>query len=273
MKRLKKSLAEWECLSRFGASGRTLSGRAGGKPSGITGFPRRLALDGYPLPLGTNRFQTLPLGNGIFITGTDTGVGKTYIGTQVARMLKAKGIDVGVMKPIETGCGVRNGKLYPADGWKLKKAAQVDDPIELIVPIRLRKPLAPFVAAKLDRGKIDLQKIDRAYETLRKRHEFVIVEGAGGALVPIQEDFFMLDLAKRLKLSVILVIGNRLGAINHALLTIEAIQKRHLPFTGWILNDLQPPTEASRTNKSALKRLLSAKNNKRSPRSNAVDHK
>jgi dethiobiotin synthetase len=226
-------------------------------------------------PEAPNRDKHSQRVKGVFITGTDTGVGKTYVGAQLAKALRDKGINVGVMKPIETGCRMRRGILYPSDGYALKRAAKAEDSIDLIVPIQLRKPLAPLVAAKLERKKIDLKKIDRTYQTLRKRHEFVIVEGAGGALVPIQEDFFMIDLAKRLKLPVILVIGNRLGAINHALLTIEAIQKRSLPFAGWILNDLQSTSLSSKTNKKVLKKLLAgyAKNNKRFRRSNAVDHK
>lgn len=195
---------------------------------------------------------------GVFITGTDTGIGKTYVGASLARELREEGIDTGVMKPIETGCLRRNGRLYPADGTALKRAAQVQDPIEKIVPIRLQKPLAPSVAARIERRRIDLQKIDRAYKGLLQKHDFLIVEGAGGALVPIKQSFYMIDLAKRLRLPILLVIGNRLGAINHALLTEEGIQRRGVPLLGWILNDCQSATEASETNLLALQRSMSA---------------
>lgn len=211
--------------------------------------------EGSPVTGPTDAQLSFP--KGIFITGTDTGIGKTYVATQLAKVLRESGMNVGAMKPIETGCRIQNGVLYPSDGWALKKAVSVDDPINLIVPIRLRKPLAPLAAAESERKKIDLKKIDQAYRKLRKKHNFLIVEGAGGALVPIRENFSMLDLAKRLRLPVVLVIGNRLGAINHALLTMEAIQRRNTPCLGWILNDFQSPAFSGKTNKKVLKKLLS----------------
>ncbi len=112
---------------------------------------------------------------GIFITGTDTGVGKTIVAAGIAAAMKKRGINVGVMKPVHTGCKTRKGKLIPEDSLLLARAASSDDPIELITPYMFREPVAPYVAAIENKAAIDIDTIIYSFNELRKRHDFVSV--------------------------------------------------------------------------------------------------
>lgn len=170
----------------------------------------------------------------LFVTGTDTGVGKTYVAAGLAAALRQKGLNVGVMKPI--ACGSRE------DAEILCDAAGVADSIELVNPIYLENALSPNVAAKLEHKKIDLGMIDRSYEELRRRHDYLVVEGCGGLLVPIQGNFFVVDLIHRLKAEAILVSRAGLGAINHSLLSLEALRVREITPLGVIFNRLKGGT-------------------------------
>lgn len=156
-----------------------------------------------------------------FITGTDTGVGKTFITAQIARAMRRKGIDVGVMKPVETGCPVKGGRLVPSDALLLKEASGSKDPLDLINPFRFKNPLAPAVASRLEGVTIDMAKIKKSFDELLRRHEAVLIEGAGGLLTPITGKKTMADLAQALSTPLVIIVANRLGAINHALLTIH----------------------------------------------------
>jgi dethiobiotin synthetase len=173
---------------------------------------------------------------GIFITGTDTGVGKTYVATGIASALRSRGVDVGVMKPAETGCRVRAGKLVPSDALNLMKAANVHDAISNVNPYCFRNPLAPFAAAELEGKMISEEKILSAYYTLSRRHAFMIVEGAGGIMVPLTEKYLYLDLAAALGLPVLIVARPGLGTINHTLLTIAVLQERGITISGIVIN-------------------------------------
>lgn len=164
---------------------------------------------------------------GIFVTGTDTGVGKTFVTLLLARTL---GIDVGIMKPISCGPDKDNDAIY------LKKQLKLDDPLDLINPIRLKYPLSPYASAKLQKKKINIKKIFTAYKKLGGKYDLVLVEGVGGALVPIFEDYFVADLIKDMKIPAIVVARAGLGTINHTLLTIEALKKRKVPILGIVLN-------------------------------------
>ena len=194
---------------------------------------------------------------GIFITGTDTGVGKTYIAAGIAKELRSRGVDVGVMKPAETGCRVRAGKLVPADSRALMRAAGVRDALDLVNPCRFRKPLAPSVAARLEGRMIDLGMVMRAFRELRKRHDFLIVEGAGGIMVPLWEDRLFIDLAERMGLPVLIVARPGLGTINHTLLTVAALQQRKLPLAGIVINHAVTSRQdlATRTNPGVIEEL------------------
>jgi dethiobiotin synthetase len=173
---------------------------------------------------------------GIFITGTDTGVGKTYVACGLAKTLRKKGIDVGVMKPAETGCRLHAGRLVPRDALSLIRSAGVQDSLSLVNSYRFRKPLAPAVAAECEGKKIDPKRIYRAFQTLSRRHDIMIVEGAGGILVPLSSQYAYLDLAKKLGLPVLIVARPCLGTINHTLLTIAALKARKIAIAGIAIN-------------------------------------
>ncbi len=173
---------------------------------------------------------------GIFITGTDTGVGKTYVAAGIAASLVRSGVDVGVMKPAETGCGRRRGGLIPADALILRKAAATADSLALVNPYRFKHPLAPSQAAALEGKTINPASMVTAYKVLSHRHDFMIVEGAGGIMVPLRNDYTYLDLVRDLRLPVIIVARPGLGTINHTLLTISAIRHANLTVKGVIVN-------------------------------------
>ncbi len=176
---------------------------------------------------------------GLFITGTDTGVGKTYVAAGIAKTLRSAKIDVGVMKPAETGCRSRSGKLIPRDAEALIRAAAVRDPLSLVNPYRFQAPVAPSVAAQMERKTIDPGKILKSFKTLSQRHRFMIVEGAGGIMVPLAQGYLFLDLAEALGLPVLIVARPGLGTINHTLLTIDAIRNRGIMIAGVVINDGQ----------------------------------
>ena len=167
--------------------------------------------------------------NSFFITGTDTGVGKTVIAGALAAVLKKKGIDVGVMKPVATG------------GWDdarfLIRAAGVKDNLFLVNPYCLGTPVVPAVAAEIEGVKIDIRKIKNAYEELSKRHDILIVEGVGGLLVPIYKSYLVTDLINELKLPVIIVAKPGLGTINHTLLTIRQAKVSRINVLGVIISN------------------------------------
>ena len=163
-----------------------------------------------------------------FITGTDTSVGKTFVSTLIARTLKASGISVGVMKPVETGCAEAGGSLVPVDAIALKEASGSGDPLDLINPYRFAPSLAPNVAARLSGVEIDLVKIETAFKTLSAIHEIIFVEGAGGLLVPINDDCTMADVALRLNMRLLVVAASKLGGFNHAVMTMGCARARRI---------------------------------------------
>jgi len=194
---------------------------------------------------------------GIFITGTDTGVGKTFVGTGIARALAARGVDVGVMKPAETGCSMRGGTLVPQDARDLLAASGADDPIDLVNPYRFQAPVAPMVAAEEQGRTVVLARIMSAYRRLRKRHEFLVVEGAGGIMVPLSRRRSYLDLAAAIRLPVLIIARPDLGTINHTVLTVMALRSREIAISSIVVNFSRRPERgaAERTNPSVLERL------------------
>ena len=169
---------------------------------------------------------------GLFVTGTDTGVGKTFVTTALARALRAAGVDVGVMKPIETGVPAAG----PEDARALRLAAGVDDPLERICPVQLSLPASPEAAARAEGRAIPMAAIHEAFESLARRHAFMLVEGAGGLLVPIDAATDMADLARELDLPVLLVTRARLGTINHTRLSLECAAARGLEVFGVVIS-------------------------------------
>lgn len=195
------------------------------------------------------------------ITGTDTGVGKTTVGCALASAFKAQGLSVGVMKPAETGCAeLPDGSLDPADARALALAAGCALPLDIIAPYRYRSPLAPAAAAELDGiGAPDFAKIGECFRAIHDGGGVVIVEGAGGIAVPIEWQRDFADLACLLDLEVVVVIGNRLGCLNAAVLTLKYAASRGLKIAGYILNDVEPAeSPAARTNEASLTHLTHA---------------
>lgn len=191
----------------------------------------------------------------IGITGTDTAVGKTYLSTVLLALLRRRGLNVAAMKPVETGVKADD----PAsDAMRLRDAAGSTDPIELIRPILLAEPLAPWVARMRSGGSVDLNALDSAFAQLEEGREAILVEGAGGLLVPITRDLAYDGLFVQWGLDLIVVAGNRLGTINHTLLTVRAAHDAGLRVRGVILNALgpEPGGIAERTNLEALAELL-----------------
>lgn len=195
---------------------------------------------------------------GLFVTGTDTGVGKTAVTCALVRALRGLGLEVGAMKPVESGCAELHGALVPEDGLALQAAAGGGDPLELVTPYRLRAPLAPGLAAAAEGVDVSFDRIEAALGQLCVRHpDGVLVEGAGGLLVPLEPGLqSVADLAVRLGLPVLVVARPGLGTVNHTALTIEALSLRGLACVGVLLNDAmgaQDPSVA--TNARTIERV------------------
>lgn len=188
----------------------------------------------------------------LFITGTDTDSGKTLIAAALARVLHHIGHNVGVMKPIASGMTETKG----SDIWWLQTGAHCADALDLACPYRFREPLSPHLAARMEGVTIEPEQILARYATLAAQYECLLVEGAGGWYTPLREGFFMADLAQALGLPVVVVVSNRLGCINHTLLTIESIRNRGLEVAGVILNGGDAGDPAAASNEEALIEVL-----------------
>ena len=193
------------------------------------------------------------MGSGILITGTDTGVGKTFFSCGLAALLKTAGYKVGVMKPAETGCVEKDGQLFPDDAWRLKQASGCAEPIELICPYRFAEALAPSIAAERVGVKIDIDRLLDVCRDISAKHDITLVEGAGGLMAPLVPSFTFADFARVAKLPIIVVAANRLGAINHLLLTLEHASCKGLRAIGYVLNQVVAESSlATATNREVL---------------------
>jgi dethiobiotin synthetase len=184
---------------------------------------------------------------GIFITATDTEVGKTVISAALVNFFRNQGINAGYMKPIS--CGKDN------DAVLVKKLLKLKDPLSLINPISLPYPLSPLAAARKAKRKINLKKITKAYAALRKKYDLVIVEGVGGALVPITKKTTVADLIKQLNLPVIIIARAGLGTLNHTLLTVEALKRRKIYIHGIIMNGYRGQELSEKNNAEIIYQL------------------
>ena len=196
---------------------------------------------------------------GILITGTDTGVGKTYAALGIIEFAKDNGIKVTAMKPWETGCRHSGNRLIPSDAMRLMKACGMND-IDRVNPSRFKTPVAPYVAGRLEGRSVRLSTIKKVCRRLSLQHDLVVVEGAGGLLVPITKNYSYADLARGLELSILVVAANKLGVMNHVLLTVDYIKAHGLTLTGVVLNNISPKnTIAKKTNAHTLSLMLGRK--------------
>jgi len=194
----------------------------------------------------------------LFITGTDTGIGKTVVSMCLCAFLSLRrGMNVGVMKPFESGLTKGEQKAGSRDSVLLREASGSTDSLKEITPYVFEAPLAPEVAAELENRVIDLDRLDRIYRDFSRIHDVVIIEGAGGVMVPIKKDFFYADLIRRWNAPAIIVSRLGLGTINHTLLTSRFLQSQGIDIAGVILNDADNEADiASQTNPGVLKRYL-----------------
>lgn len=197
------------------------------------------------------------MGTGLFITGTDTGVGKTFVAGVLATLLRARRLTVGVLKPVETGCPRWNGRLQPQDALYLREKAGTDDPLDEICPYALEMPAAPWVAAEAADIVIDLDEIVARFRRITARHQITLVEGAGGILVPLTATADYVDLIQQLCTPVLVVARASLGTINHTMLTVQWAKQVGLPLLGVVINSpIGPPAPSEQANLQALVKRL-----------------
>lgn len=197
--------------------------------------------------------RPLPAARGLFVTGTDTGVGKTYVSCLLVEALKRRGLKVAVMKPV--AAGVEAGGMNE-DVRLLMASSNVTAPLAVVNPYCFTPAIAPHIAARKVGISMRLDIIERAYAQLAVQADVVLVEGAGGFLVPFNAECGMDAIPQRLRLPVVMVVGLRLGCLNHTLLTAEAIEARGLELAGWFANRVDPGMEMSEENLTTLRSIL-----------------
>ena len=194
----------------------------------------------------------------VFIAGTDTGIGKTHAACTLLHALRAAGHRACGMKPVASGCAQTLDGLRNDDALALQAASSAPPPYRLINPIALRDPLSPHLAAAHDGVEISLAPLRAAFDQLTGNHQKVVVEGVGGWLVPLAPGLLAADIAKQWQLPVILVVGLRLGCLNHALLSARMIEADGCRLLGWIGNCIDPAMAALDENLATLRELLPA---------------
>ena len=175
----------------------------------------------------------------LFVTGNDTDVGKTCVTASIVKNLRDMDIDVGVMKPFASG-HKKNSNSLPQDVEILMKYSGSQDPIDLVNPYFFEIPTSPYDAAKILVQKINLQKVIDAYNKLLSSHDLVVVEGIGGLMTPITQNYFVSNLISELDIDTIIVMGSKLGTVNHTLLTYEHCKQMHLKLKGFVINQTEP---------------------------------
>lgn len=197
-------------------------------------------------------------GKGLFVTGTDTGVGKTLVSCALLHAYAAAGHSTVGMKPVAAGCASGRDGLLCEDVELLRHASSVEAPNELVNPYAFVPPIAPHIAAAEAGVTIELEQIRHAYLALAQLADKVVIEGVGGFRVPLDAHSDTADLARLLNLPVVLVVGVRLGCLSHALLTVEAIAARGLKLAGWVANRVDPEMGRFDANLEALRQRIAA---------------
>lgn len=192
----------------------------------------------------------------LFVTGTDTEIGKTLISAALLRGFTREGLRAAAMKPVAAGASMVDGVLHNEDADQLDAAASVLLPPDIRTPFMLKEPAAPHIVAARENVTIDMTRIVDAHNEALTMADVVVVEGVGGFRVPLNDELDTADLALALKLPVVLVVGMRLGCISHALLTAEAIAARGLQIAGWVANRVDPAMLFADENIDAIKTRL-----------------
>jgi len=198
------------------------------------------------------------MNKGYFITGTDTDVGKTWISLGIVEALKQQGKKVGVMKPVSAGCEKTANGLRNEDALLLQKHSNIEQDYELINPYAFEPAIAPHIAAADTGVRMDIETLYQNLQTIEQQSDCVVVEGAGGWMVPLNDFQTMADLAKRFQMPVILVVGMRLGCLSHALLTVEAIRATGVPLVGWVANQVSAEMNCLDENIKTLQQMIDA---------------
>lgn len=184
--------------------------------------------------------------NGIFVTGTDTGVGKTVVAAGIAGAMRRDGIDVGIMKPIATGIPQKSG-FKSSDAELLAKIAGSTDPESEINPVFLPLEASPLAASRALNMDIKLDEVFSAFKRLTGKHEFVVVEGIGGVMVPIKQNYFVIDMIKEMNIQVLIVSRAALGTLNHTLLTTRVCREYDLNVAGIVVNGVRDNSVVEKT--------------------------
>lgn len=197
------------------------------------------------------------MNRGFFITGTDTGVGKTVVSAAIIKALQAGGVNACGMKPVETGCSRLGNNLFPSDGMFLKNVARMEEPVHHVTPYCFENPVAPSLAAEMEGRSVSIASIMERFDALLKKYHSVVVEGIGGILVPLMKDYFVIDLVREMDLPLIVVTRPSLGTINHTLLTVNYALKERIKVSGIIVNFSRPAegTVAENTNSLVLQQM------------------
>ncbi|MBE9610128.1 dethiobiotin synthase [Chitinilyticum piscinae] len=196
------------------------------------------------------------MGKVVFITGTDTDAGKSVVTAQLLRGLARQGLRTVGMKPVASGCEARDGDLWSSDVALHACASSLKADRALTSPYRFEPPVSPHIAASEAGVLIDLARLRSALDALRQASDLVLVEGAGGWLAPLSDTMSMADLADELALPVVLVVGMKLGCINHALLSARAIMQGQCRLLGWVANQLDPAMLRYDENLTYLKQAM-----------------
>jgi len=194
----------------------------------------------------------------LFVTGTDTGVGKTLVAAALLRGLRERELRVAGMKPVASGCRKTSDGIVSDDALTLIAEASESAPYRIVNPYAFIPAIAPHVAAVEAGTRIDLRELERAYRILAGLADVVVIEGVGGWLTPLDEKHALADFARKVKAEVILVVGLRLGCLNHALLTAQAIEQSGLKLAGWVANAIDPRFERASDNIRSLQERLEA---------------
>lgn len=198
------------------------------------------------------------MNRGWFITGTDTGVGKTRVACALLTALRRAGHSCAGMKPVASGCRATPDGLRSDDALELMQASNAAADYPDVNPYALASACAPHIAAREMGVEMRLEKILQSFRRLQQKSPWIVVEGVGGWSVPLGERLTMVEVARALDLPVILAVGLRLGCLNHALLSVEAIRRANLPLAGWVANRIDPAMTHAEENIATLERRLEA---------------